>query len=39
MVYAHQLRVAIGAWIAELEIISKASSAEEMANRVEFLPL
>jgi hypothetical protein len=39
VVYAHQMRVSIGQCIADLEIISKASSAEEMANRVEFLPL
>lgn len=39
MVYAHQLRVPIGTCIADLEVISKASSAEEMTNRVEFLPL
>lgn len=39
VVYAHQLRVSIGTCIADLEIISKASSTEEMANRVEFLPL
>lgn len=39
VVYAHQLRVTIGTCIADLEIISKASSVEEMANRVEFLPL
>jgi hypothetical protein len=39
VVYAHQMRVSIGKCIADLEIISQASSAEEMANRVEFLPL
>ena len=39
VVYAHQMHVSIGKCIADLEIISKASSAEEMANRVEFLPL
>ena|SRR5437660_2877800 len=39
VVYAHQMRVSIGTCIGDLEIISKASSAEEMANRVEFLPL
>ncbi len=39
VVYAHQLRVSIGACIADLELVAKASSAEEMANRVEFLPL
>src|ERR1039458_3194352 len=39
LVYAHQMRVSIGRCIADLEIISMASSVEEMANRVEFLPL
>lgn len=39
VVYAHQMDISIGRCIADLEIISKASSAEEMANRVEFLPL
>jgi uncharacterized protein with PIN domain len=39
VVYAHQMRVSIGKCIADLEMISKASSPGEMANRVEFLPL
>jgi hypothetical protein len=39
MVYSHQMRLSIGKCIADLEIISKASSAAEMANRIEFLPL
>jgi predicted nuclease of predicted toxin-antitoxin system len=39
VVYAHQIHITIGKCIADLEIISKASSLEEMANRVEFLPL
>ena|SRR2546425_166106 len=39
VVYAHQMRVYIGACIRDLEIISKASSTEEMPGHVEFLPL
>ncbi len=39
VVYAHQLRVSVGRCISDLELIGKASSAEEMANHVEFLPL
>ncbi len=39
LVFAHQMCVTIGRCIADLEIISKASSIEEMANHVEFLPL
>jgi hypothetical protein len=38
LVYAQQMDVSIGKCVADLEIIAKASSAEEMANRVEFLP-
>lgn len=32
VVYAHQLRVSVGRCIQELELISKASSADEMAD-------
>jgi uncharacterized protein with PIN domain len=39
LVYPHQMRVSIGRCIVDLEIIAKASSVTEMANRVEFLPL
>ena len=39
VVYAHQLRVSAGRCVADLELIANASSPEEIANRVEFLPL
>lgn len=39
VVYAHQMRVSIGRCISDLEIIAQASSADEMADHVEFLPL
>ncbi len=39
VVYAHQQYVSIGRCINDLELIAKASSADEMANHVEFLPL
>lgn len=39
LVYAHQLGILIGRCICDLEILAKASSPEEMANHVEFLPL
>lgn len=39
VVYAHQLRVSVGRCVADLELLGKASSLAEMANRVEFLPL
>jgi predicted nuclease of predicted toxin-antitoxin system len=39
IVYAHQLRVTIGVCIRDLELIAKAADAEDLANRVEYLPL
>lgn len=39
LTYAHPLQVSIGACIQDLETIAKAASPEEMANRVQFLPL
>jgi hypothetical protein len=39
VIYAHQLRVAIGQCIHDLEIFSKVASDEEAVNRVLFLPL
>jgi predicted nuclease of predicted toxin-antitoxin system len=39
VIYAHQLRITIGRCIQDLELIAKASEPEELANRVEYLPL
>jgi predicted nuclease of predicted toxin-antitoxin system len=39
IVYAHQLRITIGQAIRDLELIAKVMAAEEMANRIEFLPI
>ncbi len=39
VVYAHQLRISIGQCIEDLELIAKVSEPEDLANRVEFLPL
>lgn len=39
IVFAHQLRVTIGVCVRELELIAKAANPEELANRVEYLPL
>lgn len=39
VIYAHPLRISIGACIRDLEIIAKAAEPEDLANRVEFLPL
>jgi hypothetical protein len=39
IVYAHQLRIGIGQFIGDLEIIAKASVPAQMRNWVEHLPL
>ena len=39
VVYAHQLYVTVGRCIHDLELIAKAGTPEDLANRVEFLPL
>ena len=39
VVYAHQLHLSIGACVRELELIAKVASPEDLANRVEYLPL
>ena len=39
VVYAHQLNVSIGSSILWLELISKVANPEDLADRVEYLPL
>lgn len=39
VIYAHKLRVSVGDCIRDLEIIAKAANPEELANRVQYLPL
>lgn len=39
VIYAHQQLVTIGNCIRDLEIIAKASKPEDLANRVQYLPL
>lgn len=39
VVYAHQLRSSIGRCIQDLELIARVAETEDMANRIEFLPL
>ena len=39
VIYAHQLRVSIGACIQDLEIIAKTAEPEDVKNQVVFLPL
>jgi hypothetical protein len=39
VIYAHQMLVSIGKCVQDLEIIAKACSPKELANRVLYLPL
>lgn len=39
VIYAHKLRVSLGDCINDLEIIAKAANREDLANRVQYLPL
>jgi len=39
VIYAHQMRVSIGKCIHDLDLIAKAGEIEDVANRVQFLPL
>lgn len=39
VIYAHKLRVSVGDCVRDLEIIAKTAYAEELADRVQFLPL
>jgi len=39
LVYAHQLRVTIGQMVEDLELIAKATSAEEWRGKIEYLPI
>ena len=39
VIYAHPLRVSIGTCVNDLRIIAEVAEPEDMANRVEFLPL
>lgn len=39
VVYAHKLRISVGHCVRDLEIIAKTAYAEELANRVQYLPL
>lgn len=39
VIYAHQLAITIGQCVRDLELITKAAEPEDLANRVEFLPL
>jgi len=39
VIYAHPLRVSIGTCVNDLRIIAEAGEPENLANRVEYLPL
>lgn len=39
VIYAHQLAITIGQCVRDLELIAKTAEPEDLANRVEFLPL
>lgn len=39
VIYAHQLRLTIGACVRNLELIAMAADPQDLASRVEFLPL
>jgi predicted nuclease of predicted toxin-antitoxin system len=39
VIYAHQLRITIGVCVRDLELIAKAAEPQDLANRVEYLPL
>jgi len=39
IVYAHQLKITVGQAITDLELIATFMTADEMRNRIEFLPL
>jgi hypothetical protein len=39
VITAEQLRVTIGRCIADLELIAKIATPDDLANRVEYLPL
>jgi len=39
LVYAHQLRITIGQMVEDLELIARATSADEWWSRIEYLPL
>ena len=39
VIYAHQLLATIGVCVRDLELIARAAEPQDLANRVEFLPL
>ena len=39
LIYGHQIAATIGKYVLDLELMCKALDREDMANRVEYLPL
>lgn len=39
VIYAHQLRATIGVCVRDLDLIARAAEPQDLANRVEYLPL
>jgi hypothetical protein len=38
LIYGHQLAATVGKYVLNLEVICQVLDAEEMANRIEYLP-
>lgn len=39
VIYAHQLRISIGAYVCDLEVLAKAGETADLLNQVQYLPL
>ena len=39
LIYGHQLAATIGKYVLDLEVVCKVLEPEDMANRIEYLPL
>ncbi len=39
VIYGHQLAASVGKFIADLELIAKATTAEELRNTITYLPI
>lgn len=39
VIYAHAMRITIGQFVSDLELVARASLPEEWVSRVEYLPL
>jgi hypothetical protein len=39
VIYAHQLRISVGDYVRDLELVAKAGEPADMAGRTLFLPL